>query len=315
MAQPANTFATNDQIGRREDLSESIWMVSPSDTPGYSQMSKTKATGTEHEWQTDSLRASGNNAKVEGSDVQAAAAQPTVRRKNITQLSDDSVRVSSRAQKVRTAGRSNELTYQKEVKKGVELRNDIETVLFLNKPKVEGDDSTAPELAGIPAWIKTNTDFGTGGTDPTVADGSDARNDGTQRLLRENQVKLVLQEAWNAGGKPDCFFVGGFNRQLFSSFMEGRTPMQKVTDKTMHATYDRYDSDFGQVKVVPDRFMRARDGLLLQMNMWKVAVLQDFHSFDLAKTGHSDGWVIAYEYTLESCNEEASAGVFDLKTS
>jgi hypothetical protein len=268
-----------------------------------------------HEWQTDSLAAAANNAVIEGDDVTAGASTPTTRLGNITQLSHKSARVTSRARAVNTAGRSDELIYQMEIKRARELRRDVETALLANKPKVTGNDTTAPELAGIEAWIATNDDFGGSGSSPSPVDGSDARNDGTQRAFTEDQLKTVLGLIYTAGGSPDVLMTGGFNRQIASTFSTGKTIMQKAEDPTLHATFSVYESDYGSLKIVPNRFMRARSALVLQTDMWAFATLQDFHSFDLAKTGHSDARVVAVEYTLEARNEAASGGVFDLTTS
>jgi hypothetical protein len=108
--------------------------------------------------------------------------------------------------------------------------------------------------------------------------------------------------------------VGGFNRQISSSFSIGKTIVQKAEDPTLHATFSVYEGDFGSLKIVPNRFMRSRSALVLQTDMWALATLQDFHSFDLAKTGHSDARVVAGVYA-EARNEAASGGVFDLTAS
>jgi hypothetical protein len=114
---------------------------------------------------------------------------------------------------------------------------------------------------------------------------------------------------------PDTLMVGGFNRQVASGFSAGRTNVQQVSDDVLHATFSVYESDFGRLKIVPNRFQRSRDALVLQMDMWAVAFLQQMHSFDKAKTGHADTRVIAAEYTLEARNEAASGMVADLTTS
>ncbi len=57
MAQPTNTFDTYDSIGEREDLSDVIYNISPTDTPFLSSAAKVKASAVLHEWQTDSLAA------------------------------------------------------------------------------------------------------------------------------------------------------------------------------------------------------------------------------------------------------------------
>ena len=52
MAQPTNTFDTYDSVGEREDLSDVIYSISPTDTPFISSAAKTKATAENHEWKT-----------------------------------------------------------------------------------------------------------------------------------------------------------------------------------------------------------------------------------------------------------------------
>jgi hypothetical protein len=315
MTQPTNTFATNDMVGIREDLHDVIRNISPSETPFYSMAKHVKATAALHEWQTDALaQAVATNAVIEGDDVAADASTATVRLTNVTQLSDKAATVSSRARAVTTAGRADEMDYQM-LKRGQELRRDVETNLLSNRPKVTGNDTTAPESAGIGAWIGTNDVFASDGGSPSPITGADARTDGTVRAFTEDQLKAVLLLCFNEGGNPGVLMVGGFNRQIASSFSTGRTNTQPVTDSTLHATFSVYESDFGQLKIVPNRFQRARDALVLDMEYWRVALLQPMHSFDKAKTGHADTKVIAIEYTLESGQEKASGGSFDLTSS
>ncbi len=58
MAQPSPApFSTYDAIGNREDLSNFIYMISPTDVPVMSKIARTSADATYHEWQTDSLAA------------------------------------------------------------------------------------------------------------------------------------------------------------------------------------------------------------------------------------------------------------------
>jgi hypothetical protein len=81
------TFNRYDAIGAREDLSDVIYNISPTDTPIMSSIGKTKATGVYHEWQTDSLAAATTaNALVEGADASSATLSPTSRIGNYTQI-------------------------------------------------------------------------------------------------------------------------------------------------------------------------------------------------------------------------------------
>ena len=70
MGQPADTFSTYDSVGNREDLSDIIYDVSPTETPFLTALPKGKSTSTKHEWQTRALTAaSGSNAVIEGDEA------------------------------------------------------------------------------------------------------------------------------------------------------------------------------------------------------------------------------------------------------
>ena len=312
MAQPTNTYATNDMIGIREDLGGIIYDITPVDTPFLSTIPRTEASNTLHEWQTDSLAAAAANAVIEGDEASTDASTATTRLSNYTQISDKVARVTGTAVAVNTAGRANEMDYQM-LKRGRELKRDMETALLANTAKSAGSDSAARFLAGVPTWIATNES--TSGSAPT-GDGSDTRTNGTQRAFTEDQVKTVMKAVFDAGGMPDMLMVGGFNRQISSSFGAG-TKFQKVEDTTLHTSFDVYESDFGNLRIVPNRFQQARDALILQADMWAVAFLpgRNMAEYELAKTGDTERKQLLSEYTLE-CRQEAANGIVaDLTTS
>lgn len=315
MAQAANTFATNDMVGVREDLTDVIWDISPTDTPFINSVAHPTATQTKHEWQTDSLAAAASNAQIEGDAFTAAAASPTTRVDNLTQVSWKIPRVTGTGRAVDTAGRSDELDYQM-LKAGRELRRDMEKVLLDNDARVTGTDTVAQELGAMGTWIATNDDFGSGGASPATV-GTSARTDGTQRAFTEDQLKTVNQLIFDQGGMPNTLMVGAFNRQIASSFSAGRTVMQKAEDSTLRASFDVYAGDFEELRIVPNRFQRGRDAFVLQMDMWAVPFLpgRQFSVMEVAKTHDSDSRVVLSEYTLEARNEAASGGIFDLTTS
>jgi hypothetical protein len=319
MPVPTNTFQVYQAIGNREDLSDVIYRIDPTDTPFISGIEREKATAVNHEWQTQALAAVDTaNAVLEGDDATTDAVTPTVRLGNLCQISDKVARVSGTQQAVEHAGRDDELAYQ-EMLKGLELKRDMEAILCgLNQAKAAGDGSSnARKLASVLSWIKTNTSKGGGGgADPSAADGTGTRTDGTQRAFTEANLKTVLQSIWNAGGKPDIIMTGGFNKQVFSTFTGRATPTEDTKAKKITAAVDAYESDFGRLSIVPNRFQRARDVLILQMDMWAVAYLtgRKMVSIPLAKTGDSDRRQILSEYTLVARNEKSSGGVFDNTT-
>jgi hypothetical protein len=203
--------------------------------------------------------------------------------------------------------------------KGLELRRDMESILVgTNQAKNAGAAATARTLASILSWIGTNDDFGGGaGASPAALLGASTRTDGTQRAFKESQLKNVFQSSWTQGGKPDTVMVGGFNKQVFSTFVGRATPTEDTKSKKIVASVNAYESDFGTVKVIANRFMRSRDCLVLEMDKWAVAYLKGrkMVSKPLARNGDSERAQILSEYTLEARNEKASGGVFDLTTS
>jgi hypothetical protein len=318
MALPTNTFATYEAIGNREDLSDVIYRIDPTDTPFMTGIEREKATAVNHEWQTQALAAADTaNAVLEGDDATTDAVTPTVRLGNICQISDKVARVTGTQRAVDHAGRDDELAYQ-EMLKGLELKRDMEAILVgTNQAKVTGNDTTARKTASVLSWIKTNTSKGATGADPSAADGTGTRTDGTQRAFIEANLKTVLQSIWNNGGKPDIIMTGGFNKQAFSTFTGRATPIEDTAAKKIVAAVDVYESDFGRLKVVPNRFQRARDVLVLQMEMWAIAYLNGRRmvSIPLARTGDSERRQMLSEYALVARNEKSSGGVFDNTTS
>jgi hypothetical protein len=203
--------------------------------------------------------------------------------------------------------------------KGLELKRDMEAILVgTNQAKNAGNASTARTTASVLSWLKTNTSKGGGGgADPSAADGTGTRTDGTQRAFTEANLKTVLQSIWNAGGKPDTIMTGGFNKQVFSTFTGRATQVEDTKGRKIVAAVDVYESDFGTLKIVPNRFQRARDVLVLQMEMWAIAYLNGRRmvSIPLARTGDSERRQMLSEYALVARNEKSSGGVFDLTTS
>ena len=105
MAQPTNTFDTYDSVGEREDLSDFIYSISPTDTPFLSSAAKTQATAVVHEWQTDALAAaSSSNAVIEGDEATLDASVATVRLSNSSQIMDKTVVITGTQESVDKAG-------------------------------------------------------------------------------------------------------------------------------------------------------------------------------------------------------------------
>jgi hypothetical protein len=318
MAIVSNTFTTFDAKGIREELANVIANISPEETPFQSNVGSESISNTFFEWQTDSLADTSTTAVINGDDVASFdATSATTRLGNYTHIRRRTLIVADNLEFVDKAGRDSEIAYQL-AKRGKELKRDIEAVLMDNNARVAGNSSTAPETAGLGAWITTNTNKAGDGTDPTAADGTDARGDGTQRDFTEAMLKDVMQQTWSAGGNPSVLMVGPFNKQAVSAFtgiaaQRYQAPSDAPT--TIIGAADVYLSDFGAVTCVPNRFQRDRDAFVLDPEYAAVCYLRPIQQVELAKTGDAEKRMVLAEFGLKVMNEQAHGGIFDLTTS
>lgn len=314
MAVPTNTFETYDAIGIREDLADIIYNISPTETPFMNNVAKGSAKGTFHEWQVDSLEAAADNKAVEGDDASAGAITPTTRVGNYTQIAQKTISISGSDQVADNAGRASEEAYQM-AKKGLEIKRDMETTMVgTNKGRVAGSSGTARELGSVTSWIATNESVGVGGSAPT-GNGTDARTYAGARAFTEDLLTDVIDQTWVSGGNPNVIMVNSFQKRAITGFTGNATKYKEVDDKKVINAVDVYVSDYGELSVVPNRFMQANVALVLETDMWSVDFYRDFMTHDLAKTGDSDKKQMLAEYTLCSKQEAANGIVSDLTTS
>lgn len=315
MAQPASTFSTYDAVGNREDLSDIIYSVDPTETPFLSKIPKVKASGTKHEWQTVALdAASSTNFVIEGDDATTDASNATVRLFNYRAISDKVARVTGTQEAVSKAGRRSEMAFQMELKMKA-LKRDVEKILLENNAYVAGNDTLASECAGAQAYIKTNTSIASDATAST-GDGSDAHTDGTARALQESFVETVLASAWTNGGNPTMGVLGAFQKRKFATFSGSSSKQLDGATKKVVNSVDIYIDPLGnEVRLVPCRQAPTDVVYFFDPEYVAFATLRDFSKVDLAKTGDSERKQILVEYTLEMRNEKAHAGIYDLSAS
>ena len=319
MAQPANTFDSYDSVNSiREDIMDDVVNITPEDTPAYSSMKKVSASNTNVEFMTDTLRSSGANAHIEGDATAGSARVASVRLSNQTQIFKDSVVVPDTDIGLDRVGKRKQLALQT-LKIAAEQKLDIELAIFANNAKVAGNATTAREMAGIPAWLKTNVNFqsGNSGANPT-GDGTDARtDDGTPTAFSQASFDAVMQSMWEEGGKPNTCYLSAFQMNKALSFTGNNNQRANVTgaDERVINSLAIYLTPWGQVKFQPSRENRSRDVFITQDDMWNVGVLRPTKSTALAKTGDNTQRQVVTELTLICKNEKASGAIYDNTTS
>ena len=245
MAIVTGTYQTYTSIGRREDLSNTIYNISPSDVPFMSMIGRSKATNTLAEWQTDSLSAAANNAQVEGDSY------------------TKTVVISGSQQASNNAGRDSEMSLQL-AKNSKSLKRDMETALTGKIAKAVGSASAARTLGGLETWTSTNVSRGSGSPSGSGAGAGAAPVDaGTKRAFTETILKAVIQSTYSSGGDPSVLMVGPFNKGVVSGFTGRASARQMIGESKIQAAADLYASDFGDLKVIPNRFQREQSAFVL----------------------------------------------------
>lgn len=319
MAVPSSTVQTFAMVGIREDLSDAISNIDPTETPLYSRIKKGKCDNRTPEWLIATRRdANASNAVIEGNDATNSAGRQPTRLKNVVQLFEGTVQVSSTSLAVKTAGRSNEMDYQIALE-GEALKRDIESRASGNYASVLGAADTAGQMAGYEAWITTNDSRGGGsGAQGGFNTGNGlvaAATDGDTRTLTETIFKAAIRTCWSNGAKAPLVICGPVTKQTISSFAgiaQSTNEVKSSNMVTIVGAADVYVSDFGNHQIVPSRLSRDRSALLVDPKYWELAFLQPFKRTKLAKTGHSEREMLSAECTLKSINEKANGIIADI---
>jgi hypothetical protein len=223
-------------------------------------------------------------------------------------------------------------------KVGLEIRNDMEFIMVQgdqSKFAGSGGTSATPRLLGsLQSWLGSGVDSegtpltGADNTGNSVigvgdsgvkGDGSDTNDDvGTAYPWSEAILELMIDNCYQAGGKPNVLMVNPSNKRITNSFTGRANAVQDVTVNTesisnkISNSVDLYDSDYGSFMIVPNRQMRSSEAYLLQTDMFSVDYLRDFQTIPLAVKGDSEENQVITEYTLSSTNQKSSAAAYNL---
>lgn len=319
-----NTATTT--TGAREDLANTITMISPEETPLYTNAQKKTATAINHEWQTDVMADATINSIVEGATITTSSAAQTTRLGNILQIAEKDYGVSGTVRALNLAGRDDELLRLR-MKKGLELRRDCEVVLHTNQKKVAATgDSTARLLGGLPTWITNNV-----GVDVSAGngDGSSAITSSGSTALTYEFISSAHEAAFTAGGNPDLIEVPPRLKRKFSLLAFGTAPstaqIRYNVDSAGQAiavgAVEKWQSDFGLIDIIVNRQLRNTASTFLQQAVFiletqrlSVATLtgRNFVTQKLAKTGDGDQEFIVNEFTLQNDAPKAHAAAYGM---
>jgi hypothetical protein len=314
-----NAFTTYSATANREDLSNAIYNIDPFDTPVMSAVRRRNVKNRLFDWQTEFLpTVNPTNAQIEGFLLSNQPAQPTIRRNNVTQISERDATVSGSQEESDAAGKSSEMAHQMAMASKV-LKSDIETGLCSRQQRVNGDDTTpnARVTEGIAHWLARATDK-TGAVNGAIAPGTiltgvpttpgAAPGDspfpapGTPITITEAMLGDSMQKAYTNGASPSLWVVPPGPKRTISTFV-GRSTTQVLVGKTeVVSTVDVLATDFGRVKVIPSRWLAPDVALLIDPDYIAVAFFRSFRQYLMARTGDAETRMIVVEWGLEMRN-------------
>jgi len=269
-----------------------IEQISPTETPFLTLLGKTRAYNTYHEWLTDVMNATATSGDVvaEGESATNYALQDKTRYANYTIISDRVFTISGTEESISHYGLDSQYAYQLE-KAMKELKIKIERQLLGASAASAGAAGTARHLGGA---FKFAIDYG------NVVSG-----EASTSALTESVYNDLLEDCFEDGGMPDTTFVNGWLKRRISSF-QSDNQRTKEHDGKLDSVVDVYISDFGQQRIVLDRWCdglanaEKGAGLTLEMDKWKIAYLRPPRTNPLAVDGDRKSVQILAEYTLEA---------------
>jgi hypothetical protein len=321
MTVPTGTIVSYDEPiasgGNREDLSDVLFDVSPTETPFITAIKKGNATATAHDWLTDVLADPAENAAVEGDDATGLAPASRVRLSNYTQILTKDALVSGTQEKVlKGGGIKSEMAYQV-ARRMKEIKRDLEQAL-VGTPvaKDAGTDTTPRFLGSLESYLSGTSYMGGANYVAPVGNGVDVGTPGTPRAFTEELLTEALAQLWiQSGGNENVLgLTGAYNRGVVSTFTASSTRYVSTDDAKLQASINVYDGDFHTVTMTPDRFTAADSFFIVDTEFALLADQRPMFSQDLAVTGDSTKKQVIWETTLEVCNPLAIVEIAGLTT-
>ena len=319
MAVVTGTFTTATPVGNRESLSDVISMITPRDTPIYSDIAHPSVERAFFEWEIDTLNAPAANAQLEGDAFTFASISPVTRVAEYTQILSKTWSISGSQESSDNAGDA-EKRKRVQLKRGIEIRKDVELAIITNTASVGGQTRLS---GGLPSWLTSNVSRGAGGANGGYSSGTKltvAETTGTQRALTQALLDTVMAAAYVSGADVKKAYVSPYAKGVFVSFMSNanvatfRYMAESGDNNKIVSNADIYASPWGEIEVVPNRVMAtsaavARRVFLVDPDMLGWAWFRPIANVpNLAKVADSEQGVILGEGGLK-VNNEAGCGV------
>lgn len=340
------------EIVTKEDVLDLVINIDPYDTPGVTLLPKSTANSTLHEWVTDTLSPTASNTAVlssssvnvggwpEGADFDERDVLNRTRNTNITQIFRKDIKVSNTMRALNPFGVADEYSYQI-LKATREVARNMEVALW-RQAESAGLSGTSATLARL--WksfeglLTTNAAFARG----TMLSNSATDSTSTAYPVREQDFNAMLNRIYTQGGDVDTVFVSPSVKRYVSSWGLGEAvnaaggggvvelqSNRGQVDRRLVRKIDVYESDFGMVQIVLDRWIpqgtattitatataavgtanyatNAGRIFFLERARNRIAFLRPFRHVPLPPGGDNSRGIVVGEATIEALAEKGS---------
>lgn len=298
-----------DMVKRKEfingevmDLKETIALTSPTDTPFTTLVMGRGAVVPAKDitvtWRERKLNEDRGSLIKEGADAGTVIKSTRGSLTNICQILEKVTQVSGTVQALNPLGIGN--SFNAEIAdRLVEMKRDLEWY-YLNGTKTAESDSAPRQMSGIINLVNSENSL-----------------DGTAGLT-ENLLLDALQKMWDHGAQGEYFaFVNASVKRMINALAKSGDNIRFIkgdegVGKAFGVTYNRFESDFGNLNLVLDRHMAANTLFAVDLEQVEIAELRGTFYEDLPKAGDYQKGHIINESTIKLLNSFAGVKIINL---
>ncbi|AGA64501.1 hypothetical protein B488_05090 [Liberibacter crescens BT-1] len=261
MATQLQTFITSMSNTNREELDKGISNIAPSDTPILTMIGQGKTNSIHPEWAVDTLNPPADNAHIEAEVFTYNTPLVVQRYGNYTQIFIKTFSISNTQIAVNTADDEYSPKYQM-MKVLKEIKTDIEYSIVASTPSANGS-ATVRRSGGLPTWLTSNVDRGTGGQSGGFSGGvTTAPKAGTPRTISLSQLENVMQLGYQNGANfsdivmSPGVFTSFSHLKSDSNIIPLRSEVTPGKGNTISSSVKFFEGQYGPIRAQANRVMR-----------------------------------------------------------
>lgn len=309
----ANTYTVYEVIGKKEDVSDVIKDITPTETPFTTLLGTENVTNVLFQWQEDELAAPAANAQVDGFDATELAAAPTTLRENYTQILAKAIKVANTTDAVSRYGRAKETAYQM-AKRSKELKRDLEYVMLNAQAGGKGQNAANDVITSIGSEATGSGGAAVARTMKSFQAQVHAdhlnKTGGSSTAMTETLMLTTLEELYTAGANVNTLMIPPAEANTINAFAGVANVRLREIDggaKKIVNVVNIYESSYGEVRVLLNRYQVNTDYLFFNPADWKRVVLRNWAREPLATVGDAERHMIVGEFSLKHNHTKSSA--------